>query len=69
MKATLPVEVPESYAIYECSSGHHEVAAPKPLNKCPGYWLGSPCRGKLVRVGKGSRPGRTETNARKREAA
>lgn len=50
------VEVPEDRIIYTCSSGRHELASRHPLTKCPGYWLGSPCKGTLTRVGKGSRP-------------
>lgn len=61
MKDTLPIEVPDTHAILVCTKNErHEVAHPpthKPMTTCPVYHLGSPCRGTLKRVGKGSRPG------------
>jgi hypothetical protein len=47
---------------YLCDSSHyqHDVDVPpkhRPLagTKCPMYWLGSPCKGRLWRVGNGSK--------------
>lgn len=39
---------------YECTEGHH-LGGDKPIKRCPAYFRGSPCRGHLTRIGKGSR--------------
>lgn len=39
---------------YDCTSGHF-IQADAPVSQCPAYDCGEPCRGDLVRVGKGSR--------------
>lgn len=42
---------------YKCSKGH-EIISEKEQSKCLAIVLGSPCKGKLTRFGKGSK---TET--------
>lgn len=39
---------------YECSEGH-AIAAAHELSNCLAYFRGSPCKGELKRVGRGSR--------------
>ncbi len=44
---------------YICSEGH-EILAENPVGKCLAIVRGSPCKGKLTRVGRGSKT--KETN-------
>lgn len=39
---------------YICSNGH-EILAEKPVEKCLAIVKGSPCKGKLTRIGRGSK--------------
>lgn len=39
---------------YKCSKGH-DIISEKEQTKCPVIALGSPCKGTLTRVGRGSK--------------
>lgn len=46
-----PKDLPEFE--YRCSNGH-DLAGDKPVTVCPAVVRGEPCKGTLVRVGKGA---------------
>lgn len=58
--------VPATHHLFACSEGHEfsvdpsrrptdRQGHPKPITKCPVYFLGAPCKGTLRRFGAGSR--------------